>query len=81
MPVPYGSPCWANSHVPTAASMRATGPWASGVIPCGVCCVVANSITSSTEANTLGDAVRLWRAPASLSDAMSGRPLGFTTAR
>ena len=33
--MPYGSPCWVDSH------MRATAPGASCVITCGVCCVLA----------------------------------------
>jgi len=33
--VPYGYPCWVDSHVPTAAAMRATAPGASCVITCG----------------------------------------------
>ncbi len=67
--VPYGYPCWVDSHVPTAAAMRATAPRASCVITCGVCYVLTHSITLSKEATT------------SLSDAVSGRTLGFPTAR
>ena len=43
--MPYGYPCWGDSHVPTAASTRASAPWASYVITCGVVCVLATSIT------------------------------------
>ena len=67
--MPHEYPCWVDSHVPTAAAMRATAPGRARVITCGVCCVLAHSITLAKEATT------------SLSDAVSGCTLGFPTAR
>ena len=42
--MPHEYPCWVDSHVPTMAAMRAAAG-GERVITCGVCCVLAHSIT------------------------------------